>query len=126
MKFKAGDTIRVIENGLVGKIVGTSFNSMYQQQEYVVKWPGVPYEESYPIDECDSIWELEPCPVVNTLFTAAKAIIKINGTEVAYCNDIKVSVDAPKCNGYDHTWVECGFHFTKTVCKYCDFEKEKQ
>jgi len=113
MKFQVGDEFRVIENGLTGKIVGTSFNSVFQQQEYVVKWPQHPREESYPVDECDPCWEL----------TSRTAYIKVPQSIDFIPMDIKVSGPIKvECNGH-HTWVEVGFHFTKEVCRYCDIEK---
>ena len=118
MKFKAGDSFRVIENNLIGKIVGISFNSVYQQEEYVVKWPNLSYEQTYPVDECDSIWELEPCPVVDVYMKLPTALNHI---------EIKIDMSGPvkvQCNGH-HTWVDIGFQFTKQVCKYCDVEKGK-
>jgi hypothetical protein len=108
MKFKAGDNFKVIENGLLGQIVGTSFNSVFQQQEYVVKWPHHSYEESYPIDECDSIWELENCPVVNTYLTKPKD---------------EVSKTLILCTAYGHEWIDVGFQRTREVCKVCNTEK---
>ena len=116
MKFKAGDNIRVIENNLLGKIVGISFNSINQCDEYVVKWPHHQYEESYPVDECDSIWALEPCPVVDTYIKLPKPIDFIQ-FDFKVTGPVKV-----ECNGY-HTWIDVGFHHSKFVCKYCDVKR---
>lgn len=117
MKFQIGDNFRVIENGLLGQIIATSFNSMHQQSEYVVKWTHHAREESYPVDECDPCWELESRTVY----------IKIPQAIDFIMTDIKIDTSGPikvQCNGH-HTWVEVGFHFTKEVCKYCDIEKGK-
>lgn len=60
MKFKAGDRFQVkdsdIERG--GIIIDTTFNSIYQEYEYVVKWDDFRSEYSYPTNSCDSTWEL--------------------------------------------------------------------
>ena len=116
MKFKAGDNFKVIDSGLLGKIVGTTWNSMHQCEEYIVKWSHHKYEETYPVDECDPIWELEPCPVVNSFLTIQNAINSI---------PIEIKMDGPikvQCNGF-HTWIDVGFHHSKFVCKYCDVKR---
>lgn len=112
MKFKTGDNFRVIENGLLGEIMGISFNSIYQCEEYIVQWAHTPGKhETYPVDECDLIWELEPCPVVNVYVKLNKPVdfIEFKG--------IPTWVGENKnCN---HEWVDVGFHHSKIVCKHC-------
>ena len=61
MKFKIGDRFRVVKElaGLerAGSIVGISFNSIYQRDEYIVRWDHLPFDHTYSPDECDPIWE---------------------------------------------------------------------
>jgi len=125
MKFQVGDRFKVkdefSELGMTGLISGTSFNSIYQRDEYVVRWDNSPLSENtYSTDECDRMWDHE-CPVVG--FRASQGIdfipmsITIGG--------IDYTKEQIMCNAYNHDWVEVGFHFTKTVCKRCDVEKSK-
>ncbi len=115
MKFQAGDSFEVKENSLKGTIKGICFNSILQCTDYVVQWEGRQTEETYPVDECDPIWEL----------TSRNIFIKV--PQALDFIPITIDTSGPitvNCNGH-HTWVEVGFHFTKMVCKYCDVEQGK-
>ena len=115
MKFKPKQSFYVIESGLKGKIIAISFNSIYQQEEYVVEWnheSGI--HQTYEINECDPIWEHDvACPVVDTYNVMVKNAV----------NSIPIStIINPEimCNAYNHDWVDVGFHHSKIVCKVCD------
>ena len=114
-KFKASDRIVVIENGLAGLIHAVSFNSIYQQEEYYVSWDSflggrLP---SYPVDDCDGIWELE-CPI-KTIRNQFYANIGASPGEW------KTPVFLDKsCN---HTFLE--YHGFSEQYKYCTLCDEK-
>lgn len=120
MKFKPGDRFYVKENGLKGMIVTTSFNSIHQVSEYIVLWESRSQEESYSIDDCDPLWEMDKqCPMVQAVTMRLPQALDSIPIIINTSGPIKVV-----CNGH-HTWVEVGFHFTKMVCKYCDTEQGK-
>lgn len=61
-KFKKGDRFKVESSSdpnylHSGTIVDTSFNSIFQDQEYVVKWDHLTGEFSYETVTADRIWE---------------------------------------------------------------------
>lgn len=113
MKFQKHDIFRVSQNGLQGEIVDISFNSIHQENEYIVKWDHHGRYESYPTNECDPVWEL----VSRTSYIKGNQSIEFTPIEITMSNSVKV-----ECNGY-HTWIDVGFHFTKEVCKHCNVEK---
>jgi len=113
-KFQPGDTYEAIETGAQGTIKAISFNSILQQEEYVIEWSDRPGQEwSYACEECDPDWRL----LSRTAYV--KSNQPINNFE------IKINSNGPfkvECNGHHH-WIEVGFNFTKQVCKHCDQEK---
>ena len=54
LKFKTGDFIEVIENGIQGRIVG-----IYKLNMYEVSWANEKYHNTYFYNalECDGIWQ---------------------------------------------------------------------
>jgi hypothetical protein len=104
MKFKSGDKIRTTKN-LTGKIDKTSFNSMLQDWEYYVIWDHMPglYPTKYSEAEGDSEWTLIEQDLATGMLTP--------WSHSTYCT---------------HEYVDCGFQFTKMVCKKCNKLKEGQ
>lgn len=138
MKFVPGDNFRVTENGLTGTVVRLSFNSVFQEHEYVVKWDHLPTkEECYSASDADLIWEKISLPVGN----CAVMQNPIYPSQVTVTPDpnnpsqftvhakvpiphINVNITMDKISSYcDHEYVDIGFRHTKLVCKKCDREK---
>ena len=122
MKFKQGDRFKVkdeySELGMTGTVTGTSFNSIYQRDEYVVLWDTNKLSpETYSMEECDRMWNHE-CPVVGQVDSRPYWI-----KEMAKESAAKPETSTVMCQAYGHEWIEVGFQFTKTICKRCDVSK---
>ena len=132
MKFKAGDNIIVIENDVKGTITGVTYNSINQCDEYVVKWETLPYEQTFPVDECDPIWERAPLPPNPLLpwipdFSAYRGLADwkmpaLNYIPITITIGDKITV---QCNGH-HTWkvYDSGFRRFE-YCQHCNEERHE-
>jgi hypothetical protein len=115
MTFKKGDRIRASDTGWTATVDGTSFNSIYQEDEVYVTWDHMQDKGScgYAISQILGSWVKE-----NSVPQAMYV-----GIDFAYAdvNDRSVELEIKKpCQ---HKWVEVGFTHTKTVCYHCDAEK---
>lgn len=124
MKFKVGDFIRVIRDsgaGTVGRIKGTSWNSIHQEEEYVMKWDHDPREYTYKPSDVDHLWELDNTPLRATMdyMLAEDSKIKLktpNKTE--FTNEMF-------CDVYNHDWKVYDSGFSRfEYCAKCNEERK--
>lgn len=128
MKFKTGDTVKVIENGLLKAIiVKTSFNNVPYYADYLVKWEGVSGlfngpTHSYSASDVDDLWE----KVAEDLAASSSGARTITLPE-GKGNDLLEKWNhtyRPK-KDCEHKWVEVSFAHSTMVCFHCNIEKPK-
>lgn len=56
-KFNVGDRVRDTDSSNEGTVIKFSFNSITQEDEYVVKWDAFYSESTHSMSEADFIWE---------------------------------------------------------------------
>lgn len=56
-KFNIGDRFKDKDSGNEGTIIEFSFNSINQEDEYVIKWDSFYSEFTYSVAEADSKWD---------------------------------------------------------------------
>lgn len=140
MNFKKGDRIRSTETGFTAKVDGTSFNSIYQEDEVYVTWDHMPEKGScgYSISDVASAWmkidaqdaneagvDFAPADVndkqTHSFHPWFGTSVKPQGQGIDFI-PIEIKLEDVKV-ACEHKWVEVGFMHTKTVCYHCDIEK---
>lgn len=121
--FRPGDRIRVKDGDQhAGLIEALSYNSMYGNWEYYVRWDNFPKTSyAYIADDSDQLWE--KLNSLNNSVDSDADMTGLYGTGMPAYVPPKLSngkVDPMFCS---HKWVDVGFHFTKIVCAHCDKEK---
>lgn len=107
-RFKCND-----ENGHTGTIQSCSYNSIFGEWEYYVKWDHIATTYSYTVNDVKDLWE-KISEIKDSVDSG------IYGVDPSSPMGDKQYVNPLYCN---HKWVDVGFRHSKVVCSICDTEK---
>lgn len=133
MKFEKNDRFRVKESELEGTVVGTSFNSIYQEDEVYVVWDNFPDKGQcfYSATGLDSMWE--KIGKIKDAQVLSSQIQNSDGNDDGmhgYVNQDYLPRGAgpgeftkeESKKGCEHKRVDAGFTHSKFVCFHCGID----